>query len=199
MARPFNDEELTDVRQSLLHGGGVSRETVERLLATIDGKESERAKSARETGEIRSGRASLRDTLLGELGDERKKSAKLAEDLEQARVQLAGCSVAALGGIGDDQVAKRGDFGWSASYGDVLSLRRKFEQARDGLQWALGVLDGGGPPPEKRDHTCGSPNAACDGDCVALAHYATEHRKYDKFLTSLFTLPEPEPAQPACG
>lgn len=35
-----------------------------------------------------------------------------AQSVEQLQVQLAGCGVAALGGTKD--VAKRGDYGWSA-------------------------------------------------------------------------------------
>jgi non-ribosomal peptide synthetase component F len=50
-----------------------------------------------------------------------------AEDTETERlhVQLAGCSVAALGW--NKNPAVRGDYGWSPAYQDVLDLRRKYE------------------------------------------------------------------------
>lgn len=49
---------------------------------------------------------------------------KLRNENEQLRVQLAGCGVAALGG---KEEATRGQYGWSASYGEVLKLRRRFD------------------------------------------------------------------------
>jgi hypothetical protein len=50
------------------------------------------------------------------------------DEVEQLRVQLAGCTVAALGGTGEAVVAKQGQWGWSPSYQDVLNLRIKYEQ-----------------------------------------------------------------------
>ncbi len=46
-------------------------------------------------------------------------------ECEQLRVQLAGCSVAALGGTNNPAV--KGDYGWSQAYQDVLELRQQYE------------------------------------------------------------------------
>jgi hypothetical protein len=52
------------------------------------------------------------------------------KEAEQLRVQLAGCSVAAFGGTNPEQVAKRGQYGWSPAYQDVIQLRRDHDIAR---------------------------------------------------------------------
>lgn len=57
--------------------------------------------------------------------------------VEQLEVQLAGCSVAALGGTGPEQLAKRGDFGWSPAYQDVVDLRVRYNAAISCLKRVL--------------------------------------------------------------
>jgi len=52
------------------------------------------------------------------------------EETEQLMVQLAGCSVVALGGTNKEQVVKAGDYGWSASYQDVLELRLRYDKLK---------------------------------------------------------------------
>jgi hypothetical protein len=56
------------------------------------------------------------------------KVVSLEEEAERLRVQLAGCGVAALGGIAPrTRQAMAGDYGWSASYQDVVNLRERYE------------------------------------------------------------------------
>jgi hypothetical protein len=57
------------------------------------------------------------------------------KELDQARVQLAGCGVAALGGIND--VAKQGQYGWSPAYEDTLKLRQAYEKLRYNVEHLL--------------------------------------------------------------
>lgn len=52
------------------------------------------------------------------------------EEIAQLRVQLAGCSVAALGGTNKKQRAGVNDYGWSPAYQDVLNLRLKLDNIR---------------------------------------------------------------------
>lgn len=58
------------------------------------------------------------DELLGHID-------AIEAELEQERVRLAGCGVAALG---YDQDLPRDSYGWSASYGDVVRMRQQLEK-----------------------------------------------------------------------
>jgi hypothetical protein len=54
--------------------------------------------------------------------------ADLRNQVTQLHVQMAGVSVAALGGTAPENVATRFQYGWSVTYQDVLELRRKYEE-----------------------------------------------------------------------
>ena len=58
---------------------------------------------------------------------------RLREELEQARVQLAGCLVAAEGGTSEPVTAEHGDYGWSLAYQRTLDLSRADDRLREGL------------------------------------------------------------------
>jgi len=58
----------------------------------------------------------------------------LAAELEQLHVQLAGCSVIALGGTNPENVATPGDYGYSSAYQDVRNLRGYFDLAQTTLK-----------------------------------------------------------------
>lgn len=51
-----------------------------------------------------------------------------ADEAEQLRVQLAGVSVAALGGTSEAVRVQKGQYGWSMAYQDTLELRLKYEE-----------------------------------------------------------------------
>jgi hypothetical protein len=51
------------------------------------------------------------------------RTTKLAEETEQARVQLAGCGVAAKGGVSEALSVDVSEYGWSVAYEDVRALR----------------------------------------------------------------------------
>jgi len=60
-----------------------------------------------------------------ELGQNAEDLKNYANEVDQLRVQLAGCGVAATGGT--HAIVVKGDYGWSPAYQDVLDLRRKYD------------------------------------------------------------------------
>jgi len=60
----------------------------------------------------------------------------LEGEVEQLRTQLAGCSVAALGGTLNP--ARLGQYGWSPAYQDVLDLRLRVDDLKSGVAEANG-------------------------------------------------------------
>lgn len=59
---------------------------------------------------------------------------KLENQIEQLRVQAAGCSVAATGYIKGENACKPGQYGWSRGYEDVKTLYLKYDQAYKALK-----------------------------------------------------------------
>ena len=51
-------------------------------------------------------------------------------EIEKLRTQLAGCSVVAIGGTSEKELAKAGDYGWSPAYQDVLELRLEYDKIK---------------------------------------------------------------------
>ena len=58
---------------------------------------------------------------------------ELESEIEQLRVQLAGCAAAAQGAIHPEQLAIIGDYGWSPAYQDVVELRNLVESRANQL------------------------------------------------------------------
>lgn len=68
---------------------------------------------------------------------------RAAKDLDQLRVQLAGCLTAAEGAVKPTEVANEGDFGWSLAYQKVVELRRLYERvlrASSGRETRNGIV-----------------------------------------------------------
>lgn len=78
------------------------------------------------------------DARLAENAALKAEVEELRRDLEQTRVQLAGCGVAAMGGVKED--CKPGEYGYSASLSDVVNLYRKYEAAESRLARYEGVI-----------------------------------------------------------
>ena len=56
---------------------------------------------------------------------------KLKEEIDRLRVQLAGCGAAALGYATGKNAIKKGSYGWSASFQDVVDLWDKHQKLRE--------------------------------------------------------------------
>lgn len=63
-----------------------------------------------------------------------------ANDVEQLRVQLAACLVAAEGGTSLESIANKGTYGWSPAYQATLDLALKYEHAKALLAKATEAL-----------------------------------------------------------
>jgi len=62
----------------------------------------------------------------------------LREEVEQLRVQLAGCLTAAEGW---GQKCYAGDYGWSPAYQAVIELRKLYEKsAQQNMHWTAGIV-----------------------------------------------------------
>lgn len=71
----------------------------------------------------------------------RKESYRLREETEKLRVQLAGCGVAAMCNTRESLEKKRvkkGDYRWSASYGDVIRCVEREIRYREALEKIVG-------------------------------------------------------------
>jgi hypothetical protein len=71
---------------------------------------------------------------VGHYSDLEKELAEARREVEKLRVQLAGCGVAACGGTSESQIAKPGDYGYSASYQNTLNLRIEYDELKAELE-----------------------------------------------------------------
>ena len=95
-------------------------------------------------------REMTREELIRELKRFEELYSKAAEELEQERVQHAGCLVAAEGATDPEHTAKKGDYGWSLAYETTLSLRLRHDRLERVIKEAmdnLGVPQPGYPMP----------------------------------------------------
>jgi hypothetical protein len=68
------------------------------------------------------------EAMLDNMASLAYKVQELKDQVEQLQVQLAGVSVAALGGTSHPAV--EGDYVWSSAYRDVLGLRREYDSLK---------------------------------------------------------------------
>ncbi len=93
-------------------------------------------------------------------------------DPERMSVQLAGISFAANGGTEEDLIVRRGDYGWSPPYQDVLELRHRY----DALHHAIDS----NPQPELSQAPVATAPEYCfstDGENYTLAVGCTSHEE----------------------
>jgi DNA-binding transcriptional MerR regulator len=123
------EEELEEAKQRLEAENAELRKERDRAWTALDDLARDRvphqclvARPGEGTLECRAESLCAACVIAGKMVELRKRA-------EQAEVQLAGCGAAALGYIDPAQLAKPGDYGYSASYGDVVKLRERAEEA----------------------------------------------------------------------
>lgn len=82
----------------------------------------------------------------------RRKVDRLEPWAAQLEVQLAGCSVAALGYATGENLAKPGDYAFSASFADTLRCRVRMERLTAVIQSVAETLGRKGATPKDRKH-----------------------------------------------